>query len=330
MLSGNGRHRRPRQAPALLVAAGVTGSAIAIPLLGAGAASAADGSTWDKVAECESGGSWSQNSGNGYYGGLQLTQADWEKYGGLDYATSADQASRGQQIAVAEKILADQGVGAWRACGLLGGLDQGSSALDLGTGTESESTDKSGSERTATPTPSKSSGSSADAKDGKGGKGGKGAAEGEEEEEGTDGSAASDASPSASASPSAPAKGDDSDKSGQKGKASASADDENAGSGRHRGASAEEEVREDRDADSSGRHASRGGLGFKRGLDGTSPSSGSGASAGSGPSVASDSLALGGGWLAQYSGGEEALGAAAPNLILPGQTLAFGFGSDNG
>ncbi|MEV0301555.1 transglycosylase family protein [Streptomyces prasinus] len=330
MLSGNGRHRRPRQAPALLVAAGVTGSAIAIPLLGAGAASAADGSTWDKVAECESGGSWSQNSGNGYYGGLQLTQADWEKYGGLDYATSADQASRGQQIAVAEKILADQGVGAWRACGLLGGLDQGSSALDLGTGTEGESTDRSGSERTATPAPSKSSGSSADAKDGKGGKDGKGAAEGEEEEEGAGGSAASDASPSASASPSAPAKGDDSDKSGQKGKASASADDEDAGSGRHRGASAEEEVREDRDAGSSGRHASRGGLGFKRGLDGASPSSGSGASAGSGPSVASDSLALGGGWLAQYSGGDEALGAAAPNLILPGQTLAFGFGSDNG
>ncbi|MCP3768912.1 MULTISPECIES: transglycosylase family protein [unclassified Streptomyces] len=336
MLSGNGRHRRPRQAPALLVAAGVTGSAIAIPLLGAGAASAADGSTWDKVAECESGGSWSQNSGNGYYGGLQLTQADWEKYGGLDYATSADQASRGQQIAVAEKILADQGVGAWRACGLLGGLDQGSSALDLGTGTEGESTDRSGSERTATPAPSKSSGSSADAKDGKDGKGGKGgkdgkgAADGEEKEEGAGGSAASDASPSASASPSTSAKGDDSDKSGQKGKASASADDENAGSGRHRGASAEEEVREDRDAGSSGRHASRGGLGFKRGLDGASPSSGSGASAGSGPSVASDSLALGGGWLAQYSGGDEALGAAAPNLILPGQTLAFGFGSDNG
>ncbi|MFF3719912.1 transglycosylase family protein [Streptomyces prasinus] len=330
MLSGNGRHRRPRQAPALLVAAGVTGSAIAIPLLGAGAASAADGSTWDKVAECESGGSWSQNSGNGYYGGLQLTQADWEKYGGLDYATSADQASRGQQIAVAEKILADQGVGAWRACGLLGGLDQGSSALDLGTGTEGESTDRSGSERTATPAPSKSSGSSADAKDGKSGKDGKGAADGEEEEEGAGGSAASDDSPSASASPSAPAKGDDPDKSGQKGKASASADDENAGGGRHRGASAEEEVREDRDAGSSGRHASRGGLGFKRGLDGASPSSGSGASVGSGPSVASDSLALGGGWLAQYSGGDEALGAAAPNLILPGQTLAFGFGSDNG
>ena len=125
MLSGNGRHRRPRQAPAFLVAAGVTGSAIAIPLLGASGASAADGTTWDRVADCETGGAWSQNSGNGYYGGLQLSQEDWEKHGGLDYAASADLASRSQQIAVAERILADQGVGAWRTCGLLSGLEQG-------------------------------------------------------------------------------------------------------------------------------------------------------------------------------------------------------------
>ncbi|MFE9938905.1 transglycosylase family protein [Streptomyces hirsutus] len=317
MLSGNGRHRRPRQAPALLVAAGVTGSAIAIPLLGAGAASAADGSTWDRVAECESGGSWSQNSGNGYYGGLQLTQADWEKYGGLDYATSADQASRGQQIAVAEKILADQGVGAWRACGLLGGLGQDSPVLDVGTGAEGGSSGKSGSEGSANPSPSQSSGSSSDAKDAKGAKG---AADGKEKEEGADGSVEPEASPSASPSPSASAKGDDSDKSGHKGDASGSADGENSGSGRHRGASAEEEVREDRDAGSSGRHASRGGLGFARGLDGSSPSSGTG----SGSSAAADSLAFGGGWLAEYDGGGEVLGAAVPNLVLPGQALAFG------
>src|SRR5512147_1837227 len=73
MLTGNGRHRRPRQAPALIVAAGVTGSAIAIPLLGAASANAVDGTTWDKVAECESGGSWSTDTGNGYHGGLQIS-----------------------------------------------------------------------------------------------------------------------------------------------------------------------------------------------------------------------------------------------------------------
>ncbi|WP_158685187.1 transglycosylase family protein [Streptomyces pristinaespiralis] len=103
MLSGNGRHRRPRQAPALIVAAGVTGSAIAIPLLGAGSASAADASTWDRVAECESGGAWSADFGNGFYGGLQFSKETWAAYGGTAYAPSADLASRSQQIAVAEK-----------------------------------------------------------------------------------------------------------------------------------------------------------------------------------------------------------------------------------
>nr|WP_330288513.1 transglycosylase family protein [Streptomyces sp. NBC_00576] len=112
----------------------MTGSAIAIPLLAASGASAASGTTWDRVAECESGSAWSANSGNGYYGGLQLTQADWEKYGGLAYAPSADQASRSQQIAVGEKVLADQGAGAWEACALLSGLgkDAGSANVDTG------------------------------------------------------------------------------------------------------------------------------------------------------------------------------------------------------
>jgi hypothetical protein len=150
MLSGNGRHRRPRQAPALLVAAGVTGSAIAIPLLGAAAANAADGTTWDKVAQCESGGSWSENNGNGYYGGLQLTQDDWAKYGGLDYAPSADLASRSQQIAVAEKILDDRGTSPWMTCALLSGLTttSGSTGVDTGVASDSPSagaTDSSGS-----------------------------------------------------------------------------------------------------------------------------------------------------------------------------------------
>ncbi|MFI2204481.1 transglycosylase family protein [Streptomyces sp. NPDC020192] len=134
MLTGNGRHRRPRQAPALLVAAGVTGSAIAIPLLGAASASAADGTTWDKVAECESGGSWSADTGNGYYGGLQISQDDWDKYGGAQYAVSADQASRSQQIAVAEKILADQGTKPWTMCALTAGLTPHSGSVDVDTG----------------------------------------------------------------------------------------------------------------------------------------------------------------------------------------------------
>lgn len=125
MRSGNGRHRRPRQAPALFVAAGVTGAGIAIPLLGASGAQAADAATWDRVAECESGGIWSSNPDSGYYGGLQLTQETWDEYGGKDFAERPDLASRGQQISVAEKILADKGPAAWPRCAVEGGLGEG-------------------------------------------------------------------------------------------------------------------------------------------------------------------------------------------------------------
>ncbi|MFJ2936702.1 transglycosylase family protein [Streptomyces sp. NPDC087219] len=121
MRSGNGRHRRPRQAPAIVVAAGVTGSAMALPLLATGSASAADAATWDRVAECESGGQWSANFGNGMYGGLQFTQDSWERNGGLAYAPSPDLASRAQQIAVAEKALA-KGSTEWATCAPIAGL----------------------------------------------------------------------------------------------------------------------------------------------------------------------------------------------------------------
>ncbi|WP_318210167.1 transglycosylase family protein [Streptomyces sp. SJL17-1] len=121
MRSGNGRHRRPRQAPAIVVAAGVTGSAMALPLLATGSASAADAATWDRVAECESGGQWSANFGNGMYGGLQFTQDSWERNGGLTYAPSPDLASRAQQIAVAEKALA-KGSNEWATCAPIAGL----------------------------------------------------------------------------------------------------------------------------------------------------------------------------------------------------------------
>lgn len=134
MLSGNGRHRRPRQAPALVVAAGVTGSALALPLFGATGASAADATTWDRLAECESGGAWSADQGNGYYGGFQFSQEMWEEYGGLDYAPSADMASRSQQISVAEKVLRDQGPAAWPSCAPVAGLTKGGATADVNPG----------------------------------------------------------------------------------------------------------------------------------------------------------------------------------------------------
>jgi hypothetical protein len=77
------------------------------------------GHDWTAVAQCESGGNWSINTGNGYYGGLQFSQSTWAAYGGTAYAPRADLATQGQQIAVAEKVLAGQGAGAWPVCGKL-------------------------------------------------------------------------------------------------------------------------------------------------------------------------------------------------------------------
>ncbi|MEV5340942.1 transglycosylase family protein [Streptomyces sp. NPDC052676] len=77
---------------------------------------------WGCVAECESGGDWHINTGNGYYGGLQFQQSTWEAYGGLKYARRADLATREQQIAVAQKVLAAQGWEAWPVCAKRYGL----------------------------------------------------------------------------------------------------------------------------------------------------------------------------------------------------------------
>ncbi|MDQ1660374.1 MAG: hypothetical protein QOJ68_354 [Blastococcus sp.] len=72
---------------------------------------------WSGVAQCESGGNWAINTGNGYYGGLQFTTGTWAANGGTAYASRADLASASQQIAVAERVLQTQGVGAWPVCG---------------------------------------------------------------------------------------------------------------------------------------------------------------------------------------------------------------------
>ena len=82
----------------------------------AGAAQAAPASTWDRLAGCESGGNWSINTGNGFYGGLQFTNSTWRAFGGRAYAPRADLASRSQQITVAQRVLKVQGWKAWPAC----------------------------------------------------------------------------------------------------------------------------------------------------------------------------------------------------------------------
>ena len=112
-----GRHRAPSNT-AKYVARGTAGAtAFALPIVGlTGAAQAATDEQWDNVAHCESGGNWHINTGNGYYGGLQFTEGTWMNYGGGVYASRADLATRDEQIAIANKVLAAQGWGAWPIC----------------------------------------------------------------------------------------------------------------------------------------------------------------------------------------------------------------------
>ncbi|MFI6440880.1 transglycosylase family protein [Streptomyces sp. NPDC050759] len=142
LFSGKGKHRRPSKATRAAALAGVTGVAIAAPLMAAGNASAATASEWDTVAQCESGGNWSINTGNGYYGGLQFSASTWAAYGGTQYAAQANQASKSQQIAVAEKVLASQGKGAWPVCGKglsSAGYSGGSSSSSSGSSSNTSS-----------------------------------------------------------------------------------------------------------------------------------------------------------------------------------------------
>ncbi len=86
---------------------------------------ASGGTAWDALAQCESGGNWAINTGNGYYGGLQFSSSTWQAYGGGAYASTADQATREQQIAIAEKLrAATGGYGSWPACSQSLGLPQ--------------------------------------------------------------------------------------------------------------------------------------------------------------------------------------------------------------
>ncbi|MFT9671282.1 transglycosylase family protein [Streptomyces rhizosphaericola] len=131
-MAANGRHRRYQPSrinrASLTVTAG--GAGLALPLITAASAGAASGEVWEKVAACESSGSWAVNTGNGYYGGLQFSGATWAAFGGTEYAPRADLATREEQIAVAERVLEGQGPGAWPTCSVKAGLTRGGDAPD--------------------------------------------------------------------------------------------------------------------------------------------------------------------------------------------------------
>ena len=105
-----------------IVGAAIAGSAVFVT--GIGLSAPAQASVWDSVAACESGGNWSINTGNGYYGGLQFSSSTWKAYGGRRYASQAHRASKAAQIAVAQRVLAAQGPGAWGTCGKRAGLSR--------------------------------------------------------------------------------------------------------------------------------------------------------------------------------------------------------------
>ncbi|WP_297725597.1 transglycosylase family protein, partial [Mycobacterium sp.] len=114
----SGRHRKPTTSSISVAKIAFTGAVLGGGSIAmAGQAAAATDGEWDQVAHCESGGNWGINTGNGYHGGVQFTASTWASHGGGQYAPSAELATKDQQIAVAERVLATQGRGAWPVCG---------------------------------------------------------------------------------------------------------------------------------------------------------------------------------------------------------------------
>lgn len=100
-----------------LTMAAIAGALATVPMALSTATANADSVNWDAIAACESGGNWSTNTGNGYYGGLQFTPSTWSSNGGSGMPHNA---SRAEQIRVAENVLQTQGIRAWPVCGRRG------------------------------------------------------------------------------------------------------------------------------------------------------------------------------------------------------------------
>ena len=131
------KHSARKANPVRRRVTGVAVAGVATVAGGMATASSAQASTvWDRVAACESGGNWSINTGNGYYGGLQFSDRTWDGFGGERYAPTANRATKAQQITIAQKVLASQGPGAWPTCGARAGLTRANGgAVDAGSTT---------------------------------------------------------------------------------------------------------------------------------------------------------------------------------------------------
>ncbi|MEU8524638.1 transglycosylase family protein [Streptomyces sp. NPDC048629] len=290
----------------------MTGSALALPLLGAGSASAADAATWNRVAECESGGLWSADFGNGLYGGLQFTQETWDTFGGAEYAARPDLASRAQQIAVAEKALASHGAKTWATCaGIVGLKDDG----------------------TLKPPANPTGGVLPEAPDASANPDAAGEGSTDPAESDTPGKPEKSAEPDVSGSPSSPSASASPD-------AGTSPGTETPGTGKHRGEAATEDPVNSDTTPESGRHAAPSGdpardagdpavdeiagnqTDAAKGVKGENPDTSDEYTVLPGDNLSEIAAEheLHGGWKALYKANRETVGAD-PDLIRPGQSL---------
>lgn len=136
MASIRGKHRKQSRVVRGVAKVAVAGAVIGVPLTIAATPANASSVNWDAVAHCESSGNWATDTGNGFYGGLQFTMSTWRANGGTG---SPQNASRSEQIAVANRVLATQGIGAWPVCGKYAG-SSGSYSSSHTTGSHEEVT----------------------------------------------------------------------------------------------------------------------------------------------------------------------------------------------
>ena len=123
--------RAPRHLRNRMTGVAIAGSVTLVTGVALSAPANANGSVWDAVAACESGGNWAINTGNGYFGGLQFSSSTWKSSGGTSFAARADQATRAEQILTAQHVLASQGAGAWPTCGARAGLTRANGAASV-------------------------------------------------------------------------------------------------------------------------------------------------------------------------------------------------------
>jgi resuscitation-promoting factor RpfA len=137
MASIRGKHRKQSRVVRGVAKVAVAGAVIGVPLTIAATPANASSVNWDAIAHCESGNNWATNTGNGFYGGLQFTLSTWRANGGTGMPQNA---SRTEQIAVAERVLASQGIGAWPVCGRYAGSGASYGSTNAGGTTQGSTT----------------------------------------------------------------------------------------------------------------------------------------------------------------------------------------------